>query len=140
MLNKNYFIIILFIWALYCSSACAQDSEPNSILYNKLQSIPTVVDIKQTRPNTTFFKESYEIMFEQPLDHQNPDGEKFPHHLGRYEFSAHGSSPKGPNTSSIYTHHAIVTTFKTSKPGSLIAVALCNIHGLWESSKKIQIR
>jgi len=28
---------------------------------------------------------------------------------------------------------------KVSKPGTLHALALCNIHGLWESSKEIKL-
>jgi superoxide reductase len=69
-----------------------------------------------------------------------PDGEKFPYHIGRYEFVAHGASAQGPNTSSIYTHPAVTTYFKTSKPGILYASSYCNIHGLWQSSKEIKIQ
>jgi len=68
-----------------------------------------------------------------------PEGEKFPYQIGRYEFNAHGASVQGPNTSSVYTHHAITTWFKTSKPGTIIAVSLCNIHGLWQFSKEIKL-
>ncbi len=70
----------------------------------------------------------------------HPEGEKFPHHIGHYEFNAHGSSVKGPNTSSIYTHHAVTTWLKTGKAGTILALALCNIHGLWQSSKNIKLR
>jgi superoxide reductase len=70
----------------------------------------------------------------------HPEGEKFPIHIGHYEFNAHGASPKGPNTSSIYTHHAVTTWCRTSKAGIILAVALCNIHGLWQSSKTITLR
>ncbi len=69
----------------------------------------------------------------------HPEGEKFPYHIGHYEFNAHGSSAKGPNTSTVYTHHSITTWFKTSRPGTILALALCNIHGLWQSSKKISL-
>ncbi len=69
-----------------------------------------------------------------------PDEEKFPYHIGRYEFIAHGSSVQGPNTSSIYTHPMITTSFKTSKPGILIATSYCNIHGLWQSTKELKIQ
>lgn len=68
-----------------------------------------------------------------------PDGEKFPYKIGHYEFVAHGASTQGPNTSSIYTHPAVTTTFKTSKPGVLYALAYCNIHGFWQSSKEIKM-
>lgn len=69
----------------------------------------------------------------------HPEGEKFPYQLGHYEFNAHGESINGANESTIYTHHAVTTYYKTSKPGAILAVALCNIHGLWQSSKKIKV-
>lgn len=69
-----------------------------------------------------------------------PEGEKFPLQIGRYEFSAHGSSVQGPNTSSVYTHPAIVAWMKTGKAGTLMAVSMCNIHGLWQSSKEIKLK
>jgi len=68
-----------------------------------------------------------------------PEGEKFPYQIGHYEFSAHGASVQGPNTSSVYTNHQVVTWFKTSKPGTVLALSLCNIHGLWQSSKEIKL-
>ena len=69
-----------------------------------------------------------------------PEEEKFPYHLGYYEFNAHGESVKGPNTSSVYTHHEVTTSFKTGKPGTILALALCNIHGLWQSAKEIKLQ
>ena len=70
----------------------------------------------------------------------NPEGGKFPYHLGHYEFNAHGESAQGPNTSSVYTHHQVTTSFKTSKPGTILALALCNIHGLWQSTKELKLQ
>lgn len=77
MQNKKYCIIFLLSLTLLCISAYPQGSEPNSVFYNKLKSLPAVLEVKETRSNVRFFKESYELMFEQPLDHQNPNGEKF---------------------------------------------------------------
>jgi len=70
----------------------------------------------------------------------HPEDEKFPYQIGHFEFNTHGESTKGPDTSTVYTHHAVTTSFKTSKPGKILAVALCNIHGLWENSKEIKIK
>jgi superoxide reductase len=67
------------------------------------------------------------------------DGEKFPYQIGKFEFTTHGESTQGPNTSTIYTHPETVTTFKTEKPGTIFASSYCNIHGLWQSAKKIEI-
>jgi superoxide reductase len=69
----------------------------------------------------------------------HPQGEKFTYDVGHFEFNAHGESVKGPDTSSVYTHHEVTTSFKTSKPGTIHALSYCNIHGLWESSKEIGI-
>lgn len=68
-----------------------------------------------------------------------PQGEKFPYELGRFEFSSHGASVQGPNTSTVYTQPAAVCSFKSDKSGTLIAVSYCNIHGLWQSSKELVV-
>jgi hypothetical protein len=31
----------------------------------------------------------------------------------------------------VYTHHEASTSLKISEPGTLHALAYCNIHGLW---------
>jgi len=77
MQNKKCCIFTLVTFCLICISACAQETEQSSEFYNKLKSLPGVLEVKETRNNENFFKESYEVTFEQPLDHRNPDGEKF---------------------------------------------------------------
>jgi superoxide reductase len=67
----------------------------------------------------------------------HPEGEKFTYDVGHFEFNAHGESTAGPNQGPVYTHHQGSTAMKISKPGTLYALAFCNIHGLWESSKEI---
>lgn len=67
------------------------------------------------------------------------DAEKFPYQIGRFEFNTHGESALGPNTSTIFTHPEVVCTFKTDKSGSIFATSFCNIHGLWQASKKIEV-
>jgi len=69
-----------------------------------------------------------------------PDGEKFPYQIARAEFTAHGESAQGPNTSTVFTHSAVTVAMKTDKPGSILAASYCNIHGLWESSKRIEVK
>ncbi len=68
-----------------------------------------------------------------------PQGSKFIFQVGHFEFAAHGEAPDGPNKGPVYTHHEATASMKTSKPGTLHAVALCNIHGLWESSKDVAL-
>ncbi|MEN6310134.1 MAG: class II SORL domain-containing protein [Acidobacteriota bacterium] len=68
-----------------------------------------------------------------------PRGEKFAYQIGKAEFTAHGASAQGPDTSSVYTHHEVTLSFKTDKPGTLYAASLCNIHGLWQSSQALEV-
>ena len=69
-----------------------------------------------------------------------PDDEKFAYEIGRFEFNAHGESTEGPNNGPVHTHHEVTFSFKTQKPGNINALALCNIHGLWESDKRIDLK
>jgi superoxide reductase len=66
-------------------------------------------------------------------------GEKFPYQIGRFEFSAHGASTQGPNTSGIYTQPQVICNLKTDKSGMIFAASYCNIHGLWEGSKELNV-
>lgn len=69
----------------------------------------------------------------------HPEGEKFPYHIGRFEFLSHGSSTNGPNTSTVYTHPEATFVFKTEKPGTIFAFSYCNIHGLWRNALEIKV-
>lgn len=66
-----------------------------------------------------------------------PQGEKFPYQLARFEFSAHGESIQGPNTSTIFTNSDIACSFKTEKSGTILVSSYCNIHGLWQNAKEL---
>jgi len=69
----------------------------------------------------------------------HPEGEKFTYQVGHFEFTAHGESVQGPNQGPVYTHHEVSFSMKLSKPGTLYALALCNIHGLWENAQEIKV-
>jgi superoxide reductase len=69
----------------------------------------------------------------------HPEGDKFTYEVGRYEFNAHGESVQGANQGPVYTHHAVGAAMKVNKPGTLYALAYCNIHGLWESKQEIRL-
>ena len=69
----------------------------------------------------------------------HPDGEKFPYEISRTEFSAHGASTNGADTSTVYTQYETQLSFKTEKSGTLVASSYCNIHGLWQSSQAIAV-
>ena len=107
---------------------------PDTVKAGELFEVKVGIGKEIAHPNTT----EHHIRWISLFFH--PKGEKFPYQIGRYEFSAHGASVQGPNTSSVYTHHAATAWFKTSKPGTILAVAFCNIHGLWQSSKEIKLQ
>jgi superoxide reductase len=69
----------------------------------------------------------------------HPDGEKFTYEVGHFEFNAHGESGKGPNEGPVTTNQSVTASLKIAKPGTLHALAYCNIHGLWESTKEIKL-
>ena len=68
-----------------------------------------------------------------------PDGEKFPYQIGKIDFTAHGESVEGPDTSTVYSEPKATFTMKTEKKGKLIATSYCNIHGLWKNEQEISI-
>jgi hypothetical protein len=68
---------ILFSLVFLCVAAYPQGSKPDSELLSRLKVLPGVVEVKETRFDEKLFKEAYEGMIEQPLDHRNPQGEKF---------------------------------------------------------------
>ncbi len=84
-------------------------------------------------PNTTEHHISWVSLY------FHPKGDKFTYDLGRFEFAAHGESVAGPNQGPAYTHHQVVASLKLQKSGTLHALAMCNIHGLWENSQEIKI-
>jgi superoxide reductase len=68
-----------------------------------------------------------------------PEGEKFPAEIGYMSFDTHGESVQGADTSSVYTEPVTKFVFKTTKSGTLMATAYCNIHGLWKSEQELKI-
>jgi len=69
-----------------------------------------------------------------------PEGDKFSYQVGHWEFSAHGESAQGANQGAVYSEPVVTASLTLKKGGELYALALCNIHGLWESSKAIAVR
>jgi superoxide reductase len=68
-----------------------------------------------------------------------PEGSKFPYMVGKANFSAHGASTDGPDTSSVYTEPDVNMSFKTQKSGTIYAFSYCNIHGLWVNEEELDI-
>ncbi len=106
---------------------------PDSAAKGKSISVTVSVGKEIAHPNTTEHHISWiEVYF-------HPEGGKFPYQIGRYDFTAHGASTDGPNTSAVYAEPDITVHFKSDKPGVIYSTAYCNIHGLWENSKTIAV-
>ena len=104
---------------------------PDAVKAGELFDLKVSVGKEVAHPNTTEHHISWITLYFLA------EGEKYPHNVGRVEFSAHGESMAGPNQGSVYTHHQATFTFKVLKGGSFFAVAMCNIHGLWQGSKAV---
>jgi superoxide reductase len=104
---------------------------PDQVPADEFFEVKVTLGKEIAHPNTTEHHISWITLYFQP------EGIKFTHQVGHFEFSAHGESVAGPNQGPVYTHHEASTSLKINKPGTLYALALCNIHGLWESSKEI---
>ncbi len=99
----------------------------------KLIKVNVGVGKEVSHPNTTEHHISWISLFFLP------EGESAPIQIGDITFAAHGSSPKGADTSTVYSHHQGAFVFKTEKPGTLLASSYCNIHGLWQGSRELTL-
>ena len=106
---------------------------PDQVKADEAFNVTLTLGKEVAHPNTT----EHHIRWIQLYFHA--DGDKFPYQIANVEFNAHGESAEGPNQGPAYTHHAATVSMKTKKPGTLHAVSLCNIHGLWENQKSITL-
>jgi superoxide reductase len=106
---------------------------PDKIAKGQVFKIEVSVGKQIPHPNTTEhhirFIEVYFLATE----------EKFPYQLARFDLGTHGESVQGPNTSTIFSEPRVSVAFKTEKSGLIMAVAYCNIHGLWKSEKEVKV-
>jgi superoxide reductase len=106
---------------------------PEEVKAGDVVHITATIGKEIAHPNTTEHHINYITLF------YLADGEKNPHQIGQYEFSAHGESTTGANQGPVYTQPEVTTSVKFTVSGTLMAVSLCNIHGLWESSQAIRV-
>ena len=96
-------------------------------------SLKLIVGREIAHPNTTAHHISWiEVYF-------LPEGGKFPYQVGKCEFSSHGASTDGADTSTVYSVPEVVVSFKTAKSGTVYAASYCNIHGLWEGKQEVKV-
>ena len=106
---------------------------PDSVAPDKLFAVKVSVGREIPHPNTTEHHIRWIDVYFQP------EGDKFLYHVGHFEFAAHGEAVKGTNPGPVYANPDAQFSMKINVPGTLIAVSLCNIHGLWESFKEVKL-
>jgi len=106
---------------------------PDSVTSGTFFDVKVSLGKEIAHPNTTEHHIRWIQVFFQP------EGEKFTYHVGTFEFCAHGESVDGPNTGSVYTNHSATASMKITKPGTIYALAFCNIHGIWENAKDVKL-
>jgi superoxide reductase len=106
---------------------------PDRVKKQDVMKVTVSVGKEIPHPNTT----EHHIRWIEIYFH--PDGEKFPYQVGRFEFNAHGESTQGPNSSTVYANPAVACQLRSEKSGTILATSYCNIHGLWENSRKVTV-
>ncbi len=69
---------------------------------------------------------------------KSADG-KFVHQVGHFDFAAHAESVKGANEGPVLANPVATFSMTVKESGELIALELCNIHGVWESSAAVEL-
>jgi len=106
---------------------------PDAVKADEMFDVKVSVGKEIAHPNTTEHHIKWIHVFFKAA------GDKFAYQVAAVDFAAHGESAEGPNTGPVHTHHGATVTMKTTKPGTLVAVSSCNIHGFWENSKDIKV-
>ncbi len=107
---------------------------PDTVKKDEYFEVTAAIGKEIAHPNTTAHHISWITLYFLP------EGEKFPYQIAKCDFTAHGASAQGPDTSTVYTNHKVTAWMKTSKSGTIFAESLCNIHGLWQFSKQIKVQ
>jgi superoxide reductase len=69
-----------------------------------------------------------------------PEGERFPHPLGRTEFSCKETATENQEVDSVYTtHHEVSLGFKPERSGTIFATCMCTQHGVWQGCKDLKV-
>jgi hypothetical protein len=68
---------ILIGHLLFFSPARSQGAKPDTEFLQQVRALPGVVEVQASRFDDKSFREAYEVIFEQPLDHQDPASAKF---------------------------------------------------------------
>ncbi|MFW5684640.1 MAG: class II SORL domain-containing protein [Spirochaetota bacterium] len=107
---------------------------PGSVSADEPVTITASIGKEIAHPNTT----EHHIAWMEL--HFKPDNGKFAYQLSANRFAAHGEAVEGANQGPVYTEPSCQTTVKFKASGTLFATSYCNIHGLWESQQRIEVK
>ena len=107
---------------------------PDEVTADEMFDVTVTLGKEVAHPNTTEHHIRWIQLYFKPED------DKFTYQVGNFEFTAHGESVEGADKGPVYTNHSAVGSVKINTSGTLLAAALCNIHGLWENSKAIKVK
>jgi superoxide reductase len=107
---------------------------PDEVAADEMFDVTVTLGKEVAHPNTTEHHIRWIQLYFKPED------DKFTYQVGNFEFTAHGESVEGADKGPVYTNHSAVGIVKINTSGTLLAAALCNIHGLWENSKAIKVK
>ncbi|MFO8083159.1 MAG: class II SORL domain-containing protein [Desulfobacterales bacterium] len=107
---------------------------PDTVTADEIFEVKVSLGKEVAHPNTT----EHHIRWIQL--YFKPEGDKFAYQVGNFEFCAHGESTDGADKGPVYTNHSATASLKVKKAGTLFATALCNIHGLWENAKSLDLK
>lgn len=74
---KKYLLLYLILLCFISINVNAQTENADSELARKLKALPGITEVKTAGFDKKLFAEAFEVMIEQPVDHNNPGGEKF---------------------------------------------------------------
>ncbi len=106
---------------------------PDTVAAGELFDVTVTLGKAANHPNTVEHHIRYIRLFFKP------DDDKFLYNVGNCEFAAHGESAAGANEGPVHCHHGATFQMTVDKPGTLHAVSYCNIHGLWEAKRRIDL-
>jgi superoxide reductase len=106
---------------------------PDSVKAGDAFNVTASVGKEISHPNTTEHHIRWIQLFFKP------DNDKFSYQLSNGEFTAHGEAVKGANEGPAYTEPHVQTSVSIKQSGTLHALSYCNIHGLWESTKRVEV-
>ncbi len=106
---------------------------PDKVSPGELFELKASLGKEVSHPNTTEHHIRWIKILFKPRD------SSFVYEIGNFEFTAHGESVNGPDKGPVYTGHSVACFMKSTSPGKIVAMAYCNIHGLWENTRELEL-